>query len=168
MPDFDPSQNGHRVRAQQQQLAESRRGGAVLLVTLVSALTGLNMMIGGALGAIVGGIAEAGETTPALAAVGAGVGGGIGVFLGVRVAMRLGGSGGAASVRALTLWGLVGLVGSVALAATVATIFTPFAAILLPGLAVVLGDRVATKRELARTGRKPPKTKLRDQEKAAE
>lgn len=168
MPDFDPSQNGHRIKSQQHQIAESRRGGAVLLVTLVSALTGLNMMIGGALGAIVGGITKAGEATAALAAAGAGIGGGIGVFLGVRVAVRLGGAGGAASVRALTLWGVAGLVGSVALAATVATVFTPFAAILLPGLAVVLGDRVATKRELARRGHKPQKVKLRDQENAAD
>lgn len=168
MPDFDPSQNGHRVRAQQQQIAESRRGGAVLLVTLVSALTGLNMMIGGAIGAIVGTVTKAGEATAAVAAVGAGIGGGIGVFLGVRVALRLGGSGGVASARALTAWGLVGLVGSVALAATVATVFTPFAAILLPGLAVVLGDRIATKRKLARAGQKAEKVKLRDQEKAAE
>ena len=165
MPEFDPQTNGHRLRAEASSQLP-RRGGGVLLLTLISALTGLNLMLGAAVGAIVGAVTDAGDATPALAAVGAGLGGAIGVVLGVRVALRLGGSSGCSSARWLTGWGLGGLVGSVALAAFMAGPFTPIVAILLPGLAALLGDRYSARRALERSGRAPGKQKLREQEEA--
>ena len=162
MPEFDPKVNGHRIKAQPP--PPPRRGSGVLLLTLVSALTGLNMMIGAGIGAIVGGVTRAGQVTAALAAIGAGLGGAIGVALGVRVAQRVGGSSGRSSARWLTGWGIAGLIGSIALAATVTSPILPIIAILLPGLLALLGDRFAVKREMARTGQRPEKVKLRDQE----
>ena len=161
MPDFDPKANGHRIKAQP---SPPRRGSGVLLLTLVSALTGLNMMIGAGIGAIVGGITNAGEVTAALAAIGAGLGGAIGVAIGVRVALRVGGSSGVSTARSLTGWGIAGLIASIALAATLTSPFLPIIAILLPGLLALVGDRFAVKRQLARTGRRSAKVKLRDQE----
>lgn len=140
----------------------------MLLLTLVSALTGLNLMLGAMVGAIVGAATEAGDATPALAAVGAGLGGAIGVILGVRVALRLGGASGSSSARWLTGWGMAGLVGSIALAAFLASPFTPIIAIVLPGLAALLGDRFAAKKALARSGEATRKPKLREQEEASE
>jgi hypothetical protein len=137
-------------------------------MALVSAMTGLNLMLGGGLGFLVGALTDAGDTTPALVVLGAGLGAATGVFFGVRVALGFGGSSGISSQRWLTGWGLAGLVGSVALAATVASPLTPIIAILLPGLAAALGDRYATRRHLAATGQLKPRTKIREQEEASE
>ncbi len=165
MPEFDPKVNGHRLRSV---IPASPAGGGVLLLALVSAFTGLNMMIGAGVGGIVGTVTNAGDVTAALAAIGAGLGGAIGVALGVRVTLRLGGSSGVTSARRLTGWGVAGLVGSIALAATLASAFTPIIAILLPGLAALLADRYAAKRHLALSGSPPPKVGLREQEEASE
>lgn len=134
-------------------------------MALVSAITGLNLLLGAGVGTVVGslfGFQEA-ELAP-LMLIGAGLGGAIGVHLGARVAFRNGGVSGAASERQITLWGLAGLVGSIALAALVSSPFTPILAIALPGLMAVLGDRTAAKREMAKRGTAPVKRKLREQE----
>jgi hypothetical protein len=165
LPDFDPKTNGHKAPPPP---PPPRRGGGILLLALVSAFTGLNLLIGGAIGAIVGSATNSGDVVPALVALGAGLGGAVGVYFGVRVCVRLGGSSGVASVRWLTAWGLAGLLGSIALAATVASPLTPIIAILLPGIAAALGDRYATKKHLAATGQGKPKPKLREQEEASE
>jgi hypothetical protein len=163
LPEFDPKTNGHKGPPPP---PPPRRGGGILLMALVSAFTGLNLLLGGAIGFIVGYVTNAGDVVPALVALGAGLGGAVGVFFGVRVCVRLGGSSGVASPRWLTAWGLAGLLGSVALAAWVASPLTPIMAILLPGIAAALGDRYATKKHLATTGRRKPK--LREQEEASE
>ena len=152
MPEFDPRTNGHRLKSESTPVP--RRGGGVLLLALVSALTGLNLLIGAGVGAIVGAVTDADDLTPALAAIGAGLGGAVGVAVGVKVTLRLGGSSGVSSARWLTAWGIAGLVGSIALAATLVTPLTPILAILLPGLAALLGDRYAAKKHIARHG--PP------------
>lgn len=167
MPEFDPKANGHRLRTGATE-SLPRRGGGVLLLTLVSALTGLNLMLGAGVGAIVAAVTGAGDATPALAAAGAGLGGAIGVLLGVRVALRFGGSSGCSSVRWLTGWGLGGLVGSIALAANLASPFTPIVAIVLPGVTALIGDRYSAKKVLALSGRDTRKRKLREQETAGD
>lgn len=131
-------------------------------------MTGLNLMLGGGIGGVVGALTNAGDSLPALVALGAGLGGAVGVFFGVRVALRFGGSSGISSQRWLTGWGFAGLVGSVALAATVRSPLTPIMAILLPGLAAAMGDRYAVKKHLAATGQAKPKQKVREQEEAPE
>lgn len=172
MPDFDPTTNGHPLSNGQKggasKPASPRRGGGILLMALVSAMTGLNLMLGGGVGGVVGAITDAGDSLPALVALGAGLGGAIGVYFGVRVALRLGGSSGISSFKWLTGWGLAGLLASVALAATVASPLTPIIAILLPGVSAALGDRYAVKRHLAATGQLKPKPKVREQEEASE
>ena len=172
MPDFDPTTNGHPQSnghlGPKSSTPAPRRGGAILLMALVSAMTGLNLMLGGGIGGIVGALTDAGDTLPALVALGAGVGAAIGVFFGVRVALRFGGSSGISSAKWLTAWGFAGLVGSIALAALVASPLTPIIAILLPGLAAALGDRYAVKKHLASTGEAKPKPKVREQEEAPE
>lgn len=172
MPDFDPTTNGHLVsNGRKPGTAKPdapRRGGAVLLMALVSAMTGLNLMLGGGLGFLVGALTDAGETSPALVALGAGLGAAIGVFFGVRVALGFGGSSGMSSLKWLTGWGLGGLVGSIALAATLQSPLTPILAILLPGLAAALGDRLTVKKHLAATGQDKPGQKAREHEEAPE
>ena len=74
-----------------------RRGGGILLMAVVSAMTGLNLMLGGGLGFVVGSLTDAGDTTPALVVLGAGLGAATGVFFGVRVALGFGGSSGISS-----------------------------------------------------------------------
>jgi hypothetical protein len=172
LPDFDPTTNGHPLSNGQKdgpsRPAAPRRGGGILLMALVSAMTGLNLMLGGGLGFLVATLTDAEDILPALVALGAGLGAAIGVFFGVRVALGFGGSSGLSSQRWLTGWGLAGLVGSIALAAAVASPLTPIIAILLPGLAAALGDRFATKKHLAATGQLKPKPKVREQEEASE
>lgn len=172
MPDFDPTTNGHPQSnghlGPKPSTPAPRRGGAILLMALVSAMTGLNLMLGGGVGGVVGALTDAGDSLPALVALGAGLGGAIGVFFGVRVALRFGGGSGISSAKWLTGWGFAGLVGSVALAALVASPLTPIIAILLPGLAAALGDRYAVKKDLAATGQAKPKPKVREQEEAPE
>ncbi len=163
---FDPNTNGHKTSSPNP--AIPRRGGGVLLMAMVSAMTGLNLMLGGAVGGVVGALTDAGDTLPALVALGAGLGGAIGVYFGVRVALRFGGSSGISSFKWLTAWGFAGLVGSIALAAVFVSPLTPVVAIILPGLAAALGDRYATKKHLAATGQAKPKAKLREQEEASE
>jgi hypothetical protein len=172
LPDFDPTTNGHPKSNGRPGGASKtpapRRGGGILLMAMVSAMTGLNLMLGGVVGGLVGALTDAGDSLPALVALGAGLGGAMGVYFGVRVALRLGGSSGINSARALTGWGLAGLLGSVALAATVASPLTPIIAILLPGLTAALGDRYATRKHLLATGQLKPKAKVREQEEASE
>lgn len=147
MPDFDPRANGHRLRSGDKPAAP--RGSGVLLVMMVSALTGLNLLIGAGLGVIVGSAVRGEDPAPpALVVIGAGMGGAMGVWLGVRVALHYGGAGGFASTRWLTAWGLAGLVGSIALAGLVASPFTPIVAVTLPGLAALAGDRFITRRRV--------------------
>ncbi|CAN5822591.1 hypothetical protein BH23ACT12_BH23ACT12_02450 [soil metagenome] len=170
MSDFDPTSNGRPVangsKPSSAPAPGPRRGGAILLMALVSAMTGLNLMLGGGIGGVVGAVTNAGDALPALVVLGAGLGGLIGVIFGVRVALRFGGSSGISSVKWLTGWGLAGLLGSIALAATVASPLTPILAILLPGLAAALGDRYSINKHLAATGQKGPKPKVREQEEA--
>ncbi len=172
MPDFDPTTNGHPRSnghlGPKASTSTPRRGGAILLMALVSAMTGLNLMLGGGIGGIVGALTDAGDTLPALVVLGAGLGAAVGVFFGVRVALRFGGSSGISSAKWLTAWGFAGLVGSIALAALVASPLTPIICILLPGLAAALGDRYAVKKHLAATGQAKPKPKVREQEEAPE
>ena len=135
-------------------------------MALVSAMTGLNLMLGGGIGGVVGALTDAGDALPALVALGAGLGAAIGVFFGVRVALRFGGSSGISSTKWLTAWGFAGLVGSIALAATVASPLTPVIAILLPGVSSALGDRFSVKKHLAATGQAKPKASVKEQEEA--
>lgn len=137
-------------------------------MALVSALTGLNLMLGGGIGGVVGAMTGAGDALPALVVLGAGLGAAVGVFFGVRVALRFGGSSGMSSPAWLTGWALAGLVGSIALAATLQSPLTPILAILLPGLAAALGDRYTVKKHLAATGQVKARPKVREQEEAPE
>ncbi|HEU4868239.1 MAG TPA: hypothetical protein VFV09_10980 [Actinomycetota bacterium] len=172
MPDFDPTTNGHPKSNGQaggkSSASGPRRGGGILLMAVVSAMTGLNLMLGGGLGFVVGALTDAGDATPALVVLGAGLGAAAGVFFGVRVALGFGGSSGISSQKWLTAWGFAGLVGSIALAALVASPLTPIICILLPGLAAALGDRYSVKKHLAATGQAKPKPKVREQEEAPE
>ena len=56
MPDFDPTTNGHPKSnghvGGKSSTPTPRRGGGILLMALVSAMTGLNLMLGGGVGAV--------------------------------------------------------------------------------------------------------------------
>ncbi len=146
MPEFDPSSNGHRVAAAKPPPARSGQG--VLMVMLVSALTGFNLMIGGAVGALAAlplGVRESAVGVPVV--VGAAIGGALGVWLGVKVAARFGGaSGGPRGFVWAIAGGLVGLCAAVALASYRITTLVPVLAILLPGVAAWFGDRLAARK----------------------
>ena len=146
MPDFDPSTNGHRIAAQKTRPAGAGQG--ILIVSLVSALTGFNLLIGGGVGLIVAmllGLRERSAGIPVV--VLAAVGGAIGVWLGVRVAIRFGGaSGSPKATRWAVAGGMAGLVAAVALASIRAGSVFPILAILLPGVGAWLGDRLATRK----------------------
>ncbi len=82
MPEFDPSSNGHRIAAAKTEPA--RAGQGVLMVTLVSALTGFNLMVGAAAGTLIAmalGVRGSGVGVPVVS--GAALGGAIGVWIGV-------------------------------------------------------------------------------------
>ena len=125
-----------------------RSGQGILMVTLVSALTGLNLMIGGAVGTLLAfllGLRERAVGVPVL--LGAAVGGAVGVWLGVKVAARFGGaSGGRKAFRWALGGGLAGLVAAVALSALRAGAFVPIVAILLPGIGAWFADRLAVRK----------------------
>ena len=147
MPDFDPSRNGHPTAAAKE-APPPRSGQGVLMVTLVSALTGFNLMIGGGVGALLAvplGLRGSAVGVPVI--VGAALGGAIGVWLGVKIAARFGGASGGrrAFVWAVT-GGLVGLCGAVALASLRINTIMPVLAVLLPGVGAWFGDRFASRK----------------------
>jgi hypothetical protein len=146
LPDFDPSGNGHRIAAEKAPLPRSGQG--VLMVTLVSALTGFNLMIGGGVGALLAvPIGLRGSAVGVPLVVGAAFGGAIGVWLGVKVAARFGGTSGG---RKAFVWavagGLAGLCAAVALASFRINTFLPVLAVLLPGIGAWLGDRLGSRK----------------------
>lgn len=118
------------------------------MVTLVSALTGLNLMIGAGLGTLMAvpfGLRGSAAGLPLL--VLAAIGGAVGVWLGVKVAVRFGGaSGKPKGTRWATVAGIAGLLCAVVLSAFQVGVFVPIVAVLLPGFAAWLGDRLATRK----------------------
>lgn len=147
-PRFDPSTNGHR-RPGKKALPPSG-GQGVLMVTLVSAMTGFNLMIGAGVGALLAlalGLRGNGVGVPVV--LGAAAGGIVGVWLGVQLSARFGGATEGRLARKLaTAGGLVGLVAAVALASARVNTFLPILAIMLPGVGAWLGDRLAARRGL--------------------
>lgn len=154
MSEFDPATNGHKPVAEPAGVKEGS-GRGVLLVTIVSAMTGLNLMLGAGVGGLIAiplGLKEG--SLGVFMATTAGLGGILGVVLGVRVAHRFGGMdrgdmdrGGmdreAKSLKWSVAGGVAGLVGAVALAGLARFPFVPILAIMLPGIGAWLGDRFA-------------------------
>lgn len=143
MSEFDPSTNGHKSEPKPTVVGEGS-GRGVLLVTIVSAMTGLNLMLGAGVGmiAIPLGLKEASLGVVMVTA--AGLGGLLGVIFGVRVAHRFGGTGQGDRARiAAVVGGIAGLVGAVALAGLANIPFVPILAVMLPGIGAWLGDRFA-------------------------
>lgn len=167
MPDsrFDPFTNGHRRstnghgasthghgrpgnghgRESPEPEAAPSNGRGVLLVAIVSAMTGLNLMLGAGVGLLIAQpIGLRGDSAGILMLVAAALGGILGVIFGVRVAHRFGGTGEGARARILAvIAGLLGLVGAVAVASTSGIPFAPIIAVMLPGIGAWLGDRAA-------------------------
>lgn len=118
------------------------------MVTVVSATTGFNLTIGGAVGALLAlllGIKGNAVGVPVVLA--AAVGGILGVWLGVKVAARFGGATeGRAARKLATAGGMVGLAAAVALASARVNTVAPVLAIMLPGVGAWLGDRLAARR----------------------
>jgi hypothetical protein len=118
------------------------------MVTLVSAMTGFNLMIGAGVGALLAlllGLRGNAVGVPVVLAAAAG--GILGVWLGVKVAARFGGATEGRMARKLaTAGGLVGLVAAVALASARVITLAPVLAIILPGVGAWLGDRLAARR----------------------
>jgi hypothetical protein len=118
------------------------------MVTVVSAMTGFNLTIGGAVGALLAvllGIKGNAVGVPVVLA--AAVGGILGVWLGVKVAARFGGATeGRAARKLATIGGVVGLAAAVALASARVNTLAPVLAIMLPGVGALLGDRLAARR----------------------
>jgi len=145
-PKFDPSANGHRIPRKQEPPPAGGQG--VLMVTVVSAMTGFNLTIGGAVGALLAlllGIRGNAVGVPVVLC--AAVGGILGVWLGVKVAARFGGATeGRAARKLATAGGLVGLAAAVALAGARVSTLAPVLAIMLPGVGAWLGDRLAARR----------------------
>jgi hypothetical protein len=144
LPDFDPSTNGHRIAAAK--ASPARSGQGVLMVTLVSALTGFNLMVGGAVGALLAvPLGLRGSVVGIPVVVGAALGGAIGVWLGVKVAVRFGGASGGRPIWAVA-GGVAGLCAAVALASARINTVAPVLAILLPGVGAWFGDRLASRK----------------------
>lgn len=119
------------------------------MVTLVSALTGLGLMLGAVAGTVIAvSLGVRGSSLKVPVALAAGLGGILGVILGERVAHRF--SGGPQSGKA-RIWavsgGLAGLVGAVALAGLARFPFVPILSIMLPGIGAWIGDRAAQQGE---------------------
>lgn len=144
MSEFDPATNGHKPGPKPAVVRESS-GRGVLLVTIVSAMTGLNLMLGAGVGGLIAiplGLKEG--SLGVIMVTATGFGGLLGVIFGVRVAHRFGGTGQGARARiAAVAGGIAGLVGAVALAGLAKIPFTPILAIMLPGIGAWLGDRLA-------------------------
>jgi hypothetical protein len=145
-PKFDPSTNGHRSPGKKEPPPAGGQG--VLMVTLVSAMTGFNLMIGAGVGALLAlllGLRGNAVGVPVVLAAAAG--GILGVWLGVKVAASFGGATEGRMARKLaTAGGLVGLVAAVALASARVITLAPVLAIILPGVGAWLGDRLAARR----------------------
>lgn len=144
MPEFDPATNGRRPENDLPPLPP--RGRGVMLLVSVSGMTALSLLVG----SLIGGVAAAllgleGRAQQNLFLACAGVGSAVGVWLGVRMAERFGGTSGEASRRSLVAYGLVGLLVALALAAIVANPLVPITAIMLPGVAAVVGDVLGTR-----------------------
>lgn len=142
MSEFDPATNGHKPEPKSAVVRESS-GRGVLLVTIVSATTGLNLMLGAGVGGLIAiplGLKEA--SLGVIMVTTAGLGGLLGVIFGVRIAHRFGGTGQGAKDRiAAVAGGIAGLVGAVALAGLAQIPFVPILAVMLPGIGAWLGDR---------------------------
>ena len=145
-PRFDPSTNGHRKAGKK--APPPAVGQGVLMVTVVSAMTGFNLMIGGGVGALLAlPLGIKGNAVGVPLVLGAALGGILGVWLGVKVAARFGGATEGRGARKLaTVGGLVGLAAAVALASAGVNTFAPVLAIMLPGVGAWLGDRLAARR----------------------
>jgi hypothetical protein len=145
-PRFDPSTNGHRSPAKK--ALPPAGGPGVLMVTIVSAMTGFNLMIGGGVGALLAlPLGVRGNAVGVPVVLCAAAGGIVGVWLGVKLAARFGGGSEERTARRLaTAGGLVGLVGAVALASARVNTFVPIVAIMLPGVGAWLGDRLAARK----------------------
>jgi hypothetical protein len=145
-PRFDPSTNGHR--RPDKKVVPPSGGQGVLMVTVVSAMTGFNLMIGAGVGAVLAlplGLRGNGVGVPLV--LGAAAGGILGVWLGVKVAARFGGATeGRGTHKLAALGGLVGLAAAVALAGARVNTLAPVLAIMLPGVGAWLGDRFSQHR----------------------
>lgn len=118
------------------------------MVTVVSALTGFNLMLGGVVGALLAlPLGLKGNAVGVPVVLCAAVGGILGVWLGVKVASRFGGATeGRAARKLATAGGLVGLAAAVALASARVGTLAPVLAIMLPGVGAWLGDRLSVRR----------------------
>jgi hypothetical protein len=118
------------------------RGRWIIMIAVVSAMTGACLLLGGFLGLI----ADRALHAPALVVVLLiAVGALVGVWLGARFAIRLTG-GDHRRFVASGLGGSVGLVGAVAVAYTASNVLPallPFVAILCPGFGAAIGALVS-------------------------
>ncbi|MEX2587202.1 MAG: hypothetical protein WD602_04315 [Actinomycetota bacterium] len=122
------------------------RGRGLMLLVTVSGMTALNLVFGSMIGAVIGAaIGLEDESLRTVFMAGAGLGAGAGVWFGVKMGIRFGGTSGEATQKRLFVHGLVGLVAAMVLAALVASPFVPLIAIMLPGVAAVVGDVLATR-----------------------
>ncbi|MGH2705104.1 MAG: hypothetical protein ACRDJ4_08415 [Actinomycetota bacterium] len=156
MSEGHPSTNGHRKprRFVDPTVAPSPppepRARWIVVLGVVSAATGLFLLAGASIGAVLGGAGR--QTTsrlgPGLAILGLAVGGLAGVWLGAWAAARLAGTGMAAPrpvVVAMGLGGTAGLAFSVLLLGTLGRYVpgvVPLLAMLSPGVGALIGQRV--------------------------
>jgi uncharacterized membrane protein len=147
LPDFDPTSNGHRL-VKSSDRTESRNSGGVLLVAIVSALTGLSLLMGATAGALIAAVLGLkGQTFITPVVVASGLAAGVGVWVGIRVFDRFvtRSRPGRGQVWP-TVGGVVGLVAAVAIASKGLGPLAPIIVILLPGLGALLGERASQRR----------------------
>lgn len=146
MPEINPTANGYRLSAGDELPDLPPRGRGVMLLVMVSGMTALNLVFGSMVGAVIGaGLSLEDRALQNVFMTGAGLGSVAGVWFGIKVGTRFGGTSGQAGQRRLFAHGLAGLLLALALAALVASPFIPLLAIMLPGVAAVIGDVLATR-----------------------
>lgn len=144
MPEFDPTANGRR--SEEDLPALPPRGRGVMLLVSVSGLTLANLILGSIVGAVIGAaLGTEGDARFRVVLTCAGIGAVAGVWLGVRFGERMGGTSGEAGRLRLFLSAVSGLAIGVALVPTVDNAFVPITAIMLPGIAAVIADVLATR-----------------------